>query len=262
MSSSNRKTLVAVGSRREEEEQPPERLGSSPLGFQLNHETCNPTCLRRSVQAQVQALVQAWQWSHSDTILHALPLHHIHGIVNALYCPAYAGAQVDFQPKFSAGQVWQEVMVRAPLSFSLSPSPLSHRERVCRLPSLSSSLRKHTHARTHTHTHTHAKNKQDGKLSVFMGVPTMYSYLLSHYDGNMSPEEQARARAAASALRLTVSGSSACPVPIMERWKELTGNYLLERWGSRAGERVCVSERERERERESVCVCIRNSALR
>ena len=56
----------------------------------------------------------------------------------------------------------------------------------------------------------------------------MYSYLLGHYD-SMPPSDQAIARRAMAALRLTVSGSSACPVPIMERWKELTGDYLLER---------------------------------
>ncbi len=69
---------------------------------------------------------------------------------------------------------------------------------------------------------------QAGRLSVFMGVPTMYSYLLSHYDA-MGPEQQQLAKRAAASLRLTVSGSSACPVPIMERWKELSGSFLLER---------------------------------
>ena len=69
---------------------------------------------------------------------------------------------------------------------------------------------------------------QDGRINVFMGVPTMYSYLLGQYD-TMSEQEQAAARRAAASLRLTVSGSSACPVPIQERWKELTGKYLLER---------------------------------
>jgi len=63
---------------------------------------------------------------------------------------------------------------------------------------------------------------------VFMGVPTMYAKLLSAYD-DMAPQQQAAAAAAAASLRLTVSGSSACPVPIMQRWKQLTGQYLLER---------------------------------
>lgn len=57
---------------------------------------------------------------------------------------------------------------------------------------------------------------------MFMGVPTMYSYLLNAFDA-MAPEQQAAARAAAGRLRLTVSGSAACPLPIMQRWEELSG---------------------------------------
>jgi malonyl-CoA/methylmalonyl-CoA synthetase len=64
-----------------------------------------------------------------------------------------------------------------------------------------------------------------------MAVPTMYSYLLSHYDSHMTPEEQAAARSAAAALRLTVSGSAAAPVPLLQRWKALSGQQLLERYG-------------------------------
>lgn len=32
-------------------------------------------------------------------------------------------------------------------------------------------------------------------------------------------------------LRLTVSGSAACPAPIMQRWEQLSGRRLLERYG-------------------------------
>eukprot|EP00983_Pelagomonas_calceolata_P015161 482654-Pelagomonas_calceolata.AAC.3 len=71
---------------------------------------------------------------------------------------------------------------------------------------------------------------QEGGISVFMGVPTMYAKLLSAYD-TMPPAQQEAAAKAAASLRLTVSGSSACPVPIMQRWKQLTGKYLLERYG-------------------------------
>ena len=59
-------------------------------------------------------------------------------------------------------------------------------------------------------------------VTVFMGVPTMYSHLLSCYD-EMSPEEQDAAKKATQRLRLTVSGSAACPLPIMQRWHALSG---------------------------------------
>ena len=51
-------------------------------------------------------MVQAWQWSSSDVVLHTLPLHHVHGIVNLLGCPLWAGATVVMMPKFDAAKVW------------------------------------------------------------------------------------------------------------------------------------------------------------
>lgn len=69
-----------------------------------------------------------------------------------------------------------------------------------------------------------AQREQD-PITVFMGVPTMYTYLLNAYD-RMRAEEQAAAQAAARRLRLTVCGSSACPLPVMERWKKLSGLLL------------------------------------
>lgn len=59
---------------------------------------------------------------------------------------------------------------------------------------------------------------QSGDVNVLMGVPTMYSKLLAHYDTSMDDDARAHAQKAAGALRLAVCGSSACPVPVMQRW--------------------------------------------
>ena len=67
--------------------------------------------------------------------------------------------------------------------------------------------------------------REEDPITVFMGVPTMYSHLLSVYD-DMSLEQQKAAQAAAKRLRLTVSGSAACPLPIMQRWHALSGEYI------------------------------------
>eukprot|EP00879_Flechtneria_rotunda_P026757 GHRR01028580.1.p1 GENE.GHRR01028580.1~~GHRR01028580.1.p1 ORF type:complete len:272 (+),score=74.94 GHRR01028580.1:288-1103(+) len=64
-----------------------------------------------SLISQAQCLSEAWQWSVRDNILHALPLHHIHGIVNALHCAHYSGATVTFLPKFSPAAMWKQLMV-------------------------------------------------------------------------------------------------------------------------------------------------------
>ena len=68
-------------------------------------------------------------------------------------------------------------------------------------------------------------------MNVLMAVPTMYNYLLSHYEQHMSAQEQAAAQQAAAGLRLTVSGSAAAPVPLLRRWQQLSGQMLLERYG-------------------------------
>ena len=38
----------------------------------------------KTVQAQIDSLVKYWRVTQNDRIVHVLPLHHIHGIVNAL----------------------------------------------------------------------------------------------------------------------------------------------------------------------------------
>ena len=64
-----------------------------------------------SLAAQTGALRDAWGWSTSDRILHALPLHHIHGAVVALHTAHEAGACVEFLPRFSPSLVWSRLMV-------------------------------------------------------------------------------------------------------------------------------------------------------
>ena len=54
----------------------------------------------------------------------------------------------------------------------------------------------------------------------------MYNYLLSKLR-EMDGEDQEKAKKAAARLRLTVSGSAACPVPIMEEWEKISGALLL-----------------------------------
>ncbi|KAK9249867.1 hypothetical protein V1507DRAFT_469397 [Lipomyces tetrasporus] len=58
-----------------------------------------------TLHAQASSLIKAWQIGPTDTILHTLPLHHIHGILNALLVPLFVGATVVFQFPFAAGPV-------------------------------------------------------------------------------------------------------------------------------------------------------------
>jgi malonyl-CoA/methylmalonyl-CoA synthetase len=69
-----------------------------------------------------------------------------------------------------------------------------------------------------------------GRLSLFMAVPTIYRRLIAAYD-EAAPADQQRRREGTRKLRLMVSGSAALPVQTLERWREITGHTLLERYG-------------------------------
>lgn len=60
-----------------------------------------------NIEAQVTTLVHAWQWHDTDHILCVLPLHHVHGIINVISCALWAGATVEFIPKFSESAVFE-----------------------------------------------------------------------------------------------------------------------------------------------------------
>ena len=69
-----------------------------------------------------------------------------------------------------------------------------------------------------------------GSATLFMAVPTIYVKLIAAWD-NSSPDRRARLSEACSRLRLMVSGSAALPVGTFQRWKEISGHALLERYG-------------------------------
>lgn len=53
----------------------------------------------------ITGMVEAWEWSSQDVLLHVLPLHHVHGVVNALMVPLYCGATCIMMTKFDAEKV-------------------------------------------------------------------------------------------------------------------------------------------------------------
>ena len=76
---------------------------SDPKGVVATH---------RNVEAQVESLVEAWGWSSDDYILNHLPLHHVHGIINAKSCALWVGATCEFLPQFDAERVWARIVDR------------------------------------------------------------------------------------------------------------------------------------------------------
>jgi malonyl-CoA/methylmalonyl-CoA synthetase len=144
--------------------------------------------------AQAQSLVAAWKYSPSDYLLHVLPLHHIHGTINAIFAPLFAGSTVEFLFPFNAQSVWHR------FAAPFLPTP----------PTPSPSL-----------------------ITFFTVVPTVYNRLLATFN-DLTPEYQLAAKTAISPqnLRLNISGSAALPTPTKKAWSTLSsGNVLLERYG-------------------------------
>jgi len=69
-----------------------------------------------------------------------------------------------------------------------------------------------------------------GRVTVFMAVPTVYAKLIAIWE-TASVERRAVLSRACAELRLMVSGSAALPVSTLQRWKEISGHTLLERYG-------------------------------
>jgi malonyl-CoA/methylmalonyl-CoA synthetase len=144
---------------------------SRPKGVLHTHQSLNAT---------IHSLVCSWRWTFEDHILHVLPLHHTHGLVNKLLCAMSVGATCEFLPKFDAETVWNR--------FS------------------------------------------EGKMTLFMAVPTIYSKLIAFWEEQTGVKQKELFKGCKN-LRLMVSGSAALPVSVLDKWESISGHRLLERYG-------------------------------
>ena len=69
-----------------------------------------------------------------------------------------------------------------------------------------------------------------GDITVFSAVPTIYRRLIDSWEAAPPRVREARS-AGARRARLMMSGSSALPIRTLERWRDITGHTLLERYG-------------------------------
>ncbi|KAL1956082.1 hypothetical protein VTO42DRAFT_7677 [Malbranchea cinnamomea] len=149
-----------------------------------------------ALAAQTESLIKAWSYSPKDRLLHLLPLHHIHGTVNAILAPLVAGSSIEFMFPFNPTAVWN----RFAAPFLQEEGAPSHHE---------------------------------DPITFFTAVPTIYNRLLATH-ASLPPDTQDAARVAISPqnLRLNISGSAALPTPTKAAWTNLSnGNVLLERYG-------------------------------
>ncbi|ETN38806.1 uncharacterized protein HMPREF1541_06845 [Cyphellophora europaea CBS 101466] len=146
-----------------------------------------------NITAQAKSLIEAWKYSASDLLLHVLPLHHIHGTINALFTPLMAGSAIEFAYPFNADTVWQRLA--APF-----------------LPDVPSGK---------------------DPITFVTVVPTIYNRLLASFpslDDGM--KKAVKTAISPKYMRINISGSAALPTPTKTAWTELSGgNVLLERYG-------------------------------
>jgi malonyl-CoA/methylmalonyl-CoA synthetase len=69
-----------------------------------------------------------------------------------------------------------------------------------------------------------------GELTVFTAVPTIYHRLIQSWEAASSDVQRARSDGC-RALRLMMSGSAALPRLVLDRWRQISGHVLLERYG-------------------------------
>src|ERR1700759_3641225 len=93
---------------------------------------------RRAIAAAIDALAQAWQWTPDDTLVHGLPLYHVHGLVLGLLGslrignrfvhtgkPSPAGyAAAGGSMYFGVPTVWARVVQDADAARALRPARL------------------------------------------------------------------------------------------------------------------------------------------
>jgi malonyl-CoA/methylmalonyl-CoA synthetase len=68
------------------------------------------------------------------------------------------------------------------------------------------------------------------ELTVFTAVPTIYHRLIRSWEAAGPEVQEARSRGCRT-VRLMMSGSAALPRTVLDRWEEITGRVLLERYG-------------------------------
>ena len=70
-----------------------------------------------------------------------------------------------------------------------------------------------------------------GTFTALMAVPTIYVKLVAHIR-TLAPADREAVCAGFGRMRVNISGSAACPARLFRQWRELTGQVLLERYGT------------------------------
>jgi len=59
---------------------------------------------------QIERVVDAWDWSSNDSVLHTLSLGNVYGLINSLQAPLSTGARITLMPTFDSVKVWSHLL--------------------------------------------------------------------------------------------------------------------------------------------------------
>jgi len=195
----DRSSIAASSSLPEPEPEPEELhpdLNSDALILYTSGTTGRPKGVVHShlgVTCMITGLVDSWQYSSKDHILHFLPLHHLHGVLNKLLCVLYAGGCVEFLASAHPLEIWT------------------------RLAALEAQ---------------HPKVNLFMAVPTVYARMIEFAAEATKSDDDKKKEMVLRALASVRAdMRLMACGSAALPDTVMNTWRKLTGHVLLERYG-------------------------------
>jgi malonyl-CoA/methylmalonyl-CoA synthetase len=76
----------------------------------------------RNLAANLDMLAAAWAWTARDTVVHALPLFHVHGLVLGLYGSVRRGGALRWVPRFSPDTLAAALRDHAPAMLFAVPT--------------------------------------------------------------------------------------------------------------------------------------------
>ncbi|MFI1866426.1 acyl-CoA synthetase [Streptomyces jumonjinensis] len=74
---------------------------------------------RRALTTSLDALADAWAWTGDDTVVHGLPLFHVHGLILGVIGPLRRGGEVRHLGRFSVDAVARELTAGGTVLFGV-----------------------------------------------------------------------------------------------------------------------------------------------
>jgi len=159
-------------------------MTGTPKGVTFDHQALNN---------QMDVVINSWNLTHRDSVLHSLSLDTLYGCINSIQAPLATGARVITVPVDDNVKLWSHL-----LGVGIkSGNPLA------------------------------AKNNN---VTIFTSTPKVYKSLINSYSElckDKKTKEYVKS-ACTKRLRLMVSSSSSLPHSVISQWKNISGHGILD----------------------------------